>query len=68
MDDVISKHLVTLAVVQMDCTLGDVEANLASIAHYARVAAELGADLGFPRMRHHRIFRCRAAYRARRAA
>jgi hypothetical protein len=42
MDDVIGKHLVTLAVVQRDCILGDVEDNLASIAHYSRVAAEPG--------------------------
>ena len=40
MDDVIGKHLVTLAVVRRDCILGDVEDNLASIAHYSRVAAE----------------------------
>jgi len=32
MDDVIGKHLVMLAVVRMDCTLDNVEANLASIA------------------------------------
>ena len=38
MDDVIGKHLVMLAVVQMDCTLDNVEANLASIAHYSRAA------------------------------
>jgi predicted amidohydrolase len=45
MDDVTGKRLVTLAVVQMDCTLGDVAANLASIAHYSRAAADCGADL-----------------------
>jgi predicted amidohydrolase len=45
MEDVTGKHPVTLAVVQMDCALGDVEGNLASIAHYSRAAAELGADL-----------------------
>ena len=45
MDDVTGKHLVTLAVVQMDCTLGDVESNLASVAHYSRAAAEREADL-----------------------
>jgi hypothetical protein len=32
MDDVIGKHLVMLAVVRMDCTLDNVEPNLASIA------------------------------------
>jgi hypothetical protein len=64
MDDLTGKHPVTLAVVQMDCALGDVESNLASIAHYSRAAAEREADLV---VRHHRIFRCRTAYRARRA-
>ena len=39
----------TLAVVQMDCATGDVEANLATIARFARAAAAQGADLAvFP--------------------
>ena len=39
----------TLAVVQMDCATGDVEANLAAIARFAAAAAAQGADLAvFP--------------------
>jgi predicted amidohydrolase len=45
MDDVTGKNLVTLAVVQMDCILGEVESNLARIAHFSRAATELGANL-----------------------
>jgi hypothetical protein len=37
----------TLAVVQMDWPLGDVEPNLKPIAHFTRLASEMG-----PGMRH----------------
>jgi 5-aminopentanamidase len=43
--DVTGEKLVNLAVVQMDCTLGDVTSNLACIAHFSRTAAGLGANL-----------------------
>ena len=40
---------VTLAVVQMDCTLGEVEPNLKRIAHFTRLASEMGAGVAvFP--------------------
>jgi len=40
---------VTVAVVQMDCTLGEVEPNLNRISHFSRLASGLGADLAvFP--------------------
>jgi 5-aminopentanamidase len=39
----------TLAVVQMDCTLGEVEPNLKRIAHFTRLASEMGAGIAvFP--------------------
>jgi len=40
---------VTLAVVQMNCTLGEVEPNLNRIAHFARLSAEMDAGIAvFP--------------------
>ena len=40
---------VMIAVVQMNCTLGEVEPNLKRIAHFTRLAAEMGASIAvFP--------------------
>ena len=51
MDDVIGKHLVMLAVVRMDCTLDNVEANLASIAARFHSAAVSPVPTTSPVMR-----------------
>jgi 5-aminopentanamidase len=49
MNEMTNRKPVNLAVVQMDCVLGDVAANVARVAHFARAAADLGANLAiFP--------------------